>query len=153
MRLTRAARRARRSRYPPEGGRKRGEILQEGFTQEQNVLVALAQSRQPDLEHLEPVVKVLPDCAGFHGRTKVPVRGCDDTDVGLHDAGAAKSLILSLLEHTQELGLRRRTHLAHFVEEENAAAGLLDLSGLRLKRAGEGAPLVAEELGFEQRLG
>jgi hypothetical protein len=58
-----------------------------------------------------------------------------------------------LLQDAQEFGLRGEAHLADLVEEQHPACGQLDLTGLRLIRAGEGAALVPEELGFQQLLG
>ena len=66
---------------------------------------------------------------------------------------AAEPLELALLQHAQELRLRRQAHLADLVEEQHAAGGQLDLARLGLLRAGERAALVAEELRLEQLLG
>lgn len=57
------------------------------------------------------------------------------------------------LQHAQELRLRRRCHLAHFIQKQRAAGGLFELPGFALHRAGEGSALVAEELRFEELLG
>jgi hypothetical protein len=43
-------------------------------------------------------------------------------------------------------------HLADLVEEERAAVGLLEAADAAAVGAGEGALLVAEELGLEERL-
>ena len=43
--------------------------------------------------------------------------------------------------------------VADFVEEQGAALGQLDLADGRLDRAGEGAALIAEQLGLEQVFG
>ena len=72
--------------------------------------------------------------------------------LALSDPRAAQALELPLLQHPEKLRLRRRAHLADFVEEEDAAGGELDLSGLGLLRAGERAAFVAEELRFEELL-
>src|SRR5205814_9201073 len=57
---------------------------------------------------------------------------------------------LPVLQHLQELGLQRGVELADLVEEDRAAVGHLEAAGLALVGAGEGAPLVAEQLGLEQ---
>ena len=69
------------------------------------------------------------------------------------DARAAEAHELALLEHAQQLGLHRRRHLADLVEEQHAAVGLFDASGLGRHGAGERAALVAEQLRFEQLIG
>ncbi len=57
-----------------------------------------------------------------------------------------------LLQHAQDLGLRVLAHVADFVEEQAAAVGLLEAADALLVGAGEGALLVAEQLGLEQVL-
>ena len=48
---------------------------------------------------------------------------------------------------------RAQRHVADLVEEQGAAIGLHDLAdGALAARAGEGAVLVAEQLGLDQRL-
>ena len=84
---------------------------------------------------------------------QVAVGRRDDPDVRVADARAAEALELALLEHAEQLGLHRRRHLADLVEEQHAAAGLLDPSRLRRDRAGERAALVAEQLRLEQLVG
>src|SRR5439155_10804523 len=57
-----------------------------------------------------------------------------------------------VLEHAQQLDLRRGRHLAHFVEEDRALVGQLEASQTSLGGAGEGALLMAEQLALEQRV-
>ena len=66
---------------------------------------------------------------------------------------AADAVERPLLQDAQELALRRRRELADLVEEDRAAVGQLELAQPARGRAREGAPLVAEELALEQRLG
>ena len=62
----------------------------------------------------------------------------------------AEPLDLALLERAQQLGLEIDPQAADLVEEERAAVGQLELAGLARVGAGEGALLVAEQLGLEQ---
>jgi hypothetical protein len=55
-------------------------------------------------------------------------------------------LELALLQHAQQLGLRRRAHLADLVQEQHATRGHLDQTRLGRKRAGKRTPLVSEQL-------
>ena len=68
-------------------------------------------------------------------------------------AAAAQPLHLALLEDAQELRLRHQRQVADLVEEQGPAVGQFDPSEPPLVRAGEGALLVAEDLGLEQRIG
>ena len=74
----------------------------------------------------------------------------DDADVDLDVAAGAQAGELAILQDVQELGLQRQGHLADLVEEDGAAVGELELAELALVGAGEGAALVAEELGLEE---
>ncbi len=83
---------------------------------------------------------------------QVAVRGGDDADVDLDRLGAADAVDLALLDGAQQLGLQARIHLADFVEQQRAAIGFLELADAPCDGAGEGALLVAEQLGFQQVL-
>ena len=74
-------------------------------------------------------------------------------DVDLDRLGAPQPLELALLQDAQQLHLRRQVDVADLVEEERAALGELEAALLPLLRAGERAPLVAEQLGFDQAVG
>jgi hypothetical protein len=60
---------------------------------------------------------------------------------------------LAVLQHLQELRLQRWLHLADLVEEHRPLMRELELAGLVLDGAREGAALEAEELGLEQFAG
>src|SRR5690606_11336348 len=81
---------------------------------------------------------------------EIPVRRGNYPHIDLDRPRGSKTLDFTLLKHAQHLGLRLRTHVADFVQEDGAAIGLLELADLLLGRAGEGALLVAEELRFDQ---
>ena len=59
----------------------------------------------------------------------------------------------ALVEGPEELGLHVRAQLAQLVQEDGAAVGLLEQAGARGLRAGEGAALVAEQLGLQEGIG
>ena len=65
---------------------------------------------------------------------------------------AAHPLEGLLLQDAQHLGLGLEAHVADLVEEERAAVGQLELAAPPRDRAGEGAALVAEQLGLDQLL-
>src|SRR6185437_13114294 len=56
-------------------------------------------------------------------------------------------------QDTQQLGLCADGHLADFIEKDRAVVGGLELANLLLRRAGERAFLVTEQLTLQQRLG
>ena len=144
------------TRVACQAGRRTSErlrdLLEERVAEQHDVALALAKRRQADVEHLQPVEEILAKIAALDRLAQIAVARRNDPDVGLVQPGPAESRKLPLLQNAQELGLRRWAHLAHLVEEQHTAGGELDLSRLRLLRAGERAPLVAEQLRLEQLL-
>ena len=55
-----------------------------------------------------------------------------------------------LLQHSKDLGLRVRTHVADFVEEQTPAVGLFEATHALSVGARKRALLVPEQLGFQQ---
>jgi hypothetical protein len=70
----------------------------------------------------------------------------------VHPDGAVRAdrANLAILQHPQQLHLQRRAHLPDLVEEDGAAVRQLKHARTRADRAGEGAALVPEDLGFQQ---
>ena len=64
---------------------------------------------------------------------------------------AADAFDREILNRAQQLGLRGERQVGHFVEEQRAAVGVLELAAAAA-HAGGRALLDAEELRFEQRL-
>ncbi len=71
-------------------------------------------------------------------------------DVDLPVAHLTQATEALLLEDLQELGLHLGIEITDFVEEDHAAMRHLEEPNLGRHRAGEGALLVAEELGLEE---
>ena len=64
----------------------------------------------------------------------------------------AQRLNCSLLQHAQQLGLRRQRHLGHLVQQQRPAVRGAETAVAPADRAGEGATLVTEQLRFQQRV-
>jgi hypothetical protein len=145
--LTRAGRQSRRrpsKRFP--------DVLQEGFAERKDIAATLTERRDVDVEHLEPIEQILAKVSALHGLSQVAVGRRNDADIGFQQPRAPQPLELALLQDAQELGLRRQTHLADFVQEQHAACRQFDLSRLGLLRTRERAAFVAEQFRFEQLL-
>src|SRR5690349_21052146 len=127
----------------------RGEVR----SQQWNVFAALAERRHLDRNYVQPVIKILAECSALGAFRQVAIGSGDDPDVDAYGPGTAHALELTLLEYAEQLGLESRSQLAHFVEENRAAFGDLELPSLLRNGAGECAFLVAEQLAFEQGLG
>jgi len=81
---------------------------------------------------------------------EVAISGGDHARVDVDQAVSAYARELEVLEHMEELGLEGERQLGDLVEIDRALVRVLELAWLAPERAGEGAFLVAEELGFEQ---
>ena len=131
-----------------------GESLQEVIDQLGDVLTTLAKRRHHQVDDVEPVEQVLAKLAVGDHRAEVAVRRGDHPDVHAR-AGAVRPDLLQLpgLEEAQQQALHAHRHLADLVEKHRALVGVFELAGLVAVGAGEAALDVAEQLGFEQRLG
>ena len=99
------------------------------------------------MDDAQPVQEILSELAGGYALAQVPVRRGDDADVDEACAiGGADTLQFSLFEEAKEQRLHAQAHLTHFVEEQRAAVGDLELSELVAVGAGETALHVAEQL-------
>src|SRR4051794_7585692 len=131
----------------------RVELGEERLDQQGHVFLAIAQRRQLEREHVQPVVEILAELAGAHGVGRVLVGRGNHPHVDALLLTAAQTPERPLLQDAQQLHLRRRLHLGNLVEEQRAAVRELEDADAAVLRAGEGAFLVAEDLALEQRLG
>ena len=130
-----------------------GELANEVVDQRRDIVAALAQRRQFDVEDIEPVEKVGAELALLDQLFQILVGGGDAAEVHLDDLVAAHARDLALLQNAQQIGLRLQADVANFVEENRSAFGNFELAFLAVLRAGERAFLVSEEFALEQRLG
>ena len=120
--------------------------------EQRDVVGALAQCRQADRNHVDPIVEILPELPVGDHLAEIAVGGRDDADVGLDLVGAPHPPELPFLQDPQDLHLQHRAHLADFVEEDRALVGDLDQALPVRVGAGERSAHVAEQLRIEQRL-
>ena len=122
------------------------EVLHQGG----NILFPIAQRRDGESGHVEPVVEILAERPRAHQLAQVHVGGGDHPHVQGNGPRAPQPLHLALLERAQQLGLEIDPQGAHLVEEERAPVGELEPAQLARVRAGEGPLLVAEHLRLEE---
>ena len=127
--------------------------LQDGIGQHAHVLLPLAQRRHAQLDHIEPVEKVLPEPSLCHALRQVLVGGADDAHIHRffrHRPHLADALFL---DGTQQLHLHGQRQVGHLIQKQRAAIGRheeADAIGIRPRER----PLaVAEELRLHQVLG
>jgi hypothetical protein len=111
-----------------------GRVGEEVVDEERDVLAALVQRRDLDLDHAQAIVQILAEAAAGHGGLEVVVGRRDQTDVDADRLVAADALEFLFLDRAQELRLGLERHVADLVEEERAAVRGLELA-LRAVRA------------------
>src|SRR5258706_5349594 len=121
--------------------------------QQREVFPALPQRRHLDRDDVQAVVEILAERAGRDALGQVLVGGSQHPHVHPQGVLAAHPLEGLLLERPQHLGLGLEAHVPDLVEEERALIRELELAAPPRHRPGEGAALVAEELGLDQLLG
>ncbi|ABA47527.1 hypothetical protein BURPS1710b_2767 [Burkholderia pseudomallei 1710b] len=127
-------------------------LLQEVTREQRDVLAALAQRRQPQPDHVEPVIQILAEQPLPHARLEILMRRRDHPHVRAQRTVAAHAIELPVRQHAQQARLQIERHVADLVEKQRAVLGLLEAALARRLRARERAALVAEQLGFEQIL-
>ncbi len=124
--------------------------FQERRGQQGDILTPGAQRRHFQPDDVETVKQILAEAPRRHFVRQHAVRRRDDAHIHLDGFIAAHALHLSLLEHTQQLGLKRQGHFPYLVQKQRAAVRLHKASFPPSVRAGECPLLMAEQLRFEQ---
>jgi hypothetical protein len=127
-----------------------GRAVEEVGRQQPDVLPALAQGRQLDLDHVEPVVEVVAEAPGLGLGQQVAVGGGDHPDVHDPQVVVAQAPQLAALQGAQELHLGGGRHVADLVEEERAAIGALDQALAVAGGPGEGPAHGTEQLALDE---
>ena len=123
---------------------------QKGLGDLDHVVTALAQRRQLQGDDVQAVIEVFAKLAGLGQGLEVAVSGSDQAHVDLLRLHRADPTNLAFLQHAQQSRLGFQRQFADFVEEQGAAVGRFHQAGTPGAGAGEGAFLVAEQLGLDQ---
>ena len=126
---------------------------EQGFGQQRQIHAPFAQRRHVHRDGRQPVIQVFAEAPAAHVGLQVAVGRRDHPDIDGHRAVAAERPELAFLQHAQQLDLERGRGVANFVQKEGAAVGLLEQPDAIFNGSGERTALVAEQFGFEQRVG
>jgi hypothetical protein len=96
------------------------------------------------------VVEVGAEVAGLDLLAQVAVGGGDDACLADPLLGFADPLVLAVFQHSQQLRLEVEGQFADLVEEKRAVGGIFEVAGFGRDGAGERAPGIAEQGGFNQ---
>ena len=121
--------------------------------QRRHVLPPLAEGRQHDRQHVQPVVQVLAELAFVDELLEIALGPGDDAHVHRNRPGSADALHLPVLQRTQQLHLHREGHVVDIIEKQRATLCQLEPARLVLDGTGECAAFVAEELRLDQAFG
>src|SRR5579862_1430637 len=97
------------------------EERQEMSRERLDVLRALAQRWQVNLEHVQPVVQILAKSSGFDGGEQVAVGGGNHAHVGAARGRVADALVFAFLNKAQQLWLHGERQVGDFVEKKRPA--------------------------------
>jgi hypothetical protein len=97
------------------------------------------------------IKEVLAEGAGHYSRLQVAVRRGQHAHTHSNRMTAADAFKFPLLQHAQERHLRLNREVADLVQEDGAAMGRFKAPQPPLQRPGEGAFLVPEQFGGEER--
>ena len=96
---------------------------QEVIGQPRDVAAAVAQRRQVDVDQVQAIQQVFAELAALHHLVQRAVRRRDHAHVDGARPARAEHFERAVLQHAQQLDLRRRIELADLVEEDRSAVG------------------------------
>ena len=121
--------------------------------EEGNVLASFTEAWELEPNDVDAVEKIFAERAVLDQLREIPMGRDHDADVGLDRLDPAQRLVDPFLQNPQQTHLHRRRDVADLVEEDRAALGDREAPRLVALGVGEGARLVAEELGLEEGVG
>src|SRR5215813_9278520 len=116
-------------------------MVQEGSQDGRDVVRSLAERWKAELIHVQAIKQVEAKASGLDLSRQVLIGRGDDAYVDFDAVGVAEGIDDVIFEHAEQLSLRRKAHLADFVEEQRSAGGELEFAGFGVLRVREGTPL------------
>ena len=115
-----------------------------------DVFAAFGESGHLEAPEVDAGEEVAAELATRHVVHEIAVRTADELEVAVFVLGGAEGAVVLLLDCLEKhrLGLHRQ--LADFIEEDDAAVGLLEETGVVGAGAGEGSLPVSEERGLRK---
>ena len=83
-----------------------------------DVFSPFAQRRKTNRKDTQSIVEISAEGFLLHHAAEVLVGSRDDSYVSVQRAGAAQALVLLILEHSQEFGLKFQGKISNFVQKQ-----------------------------------
>ncbi len=125
-------------------------VRDQTFRKGHQVVAAIPQRRQMDMEDVKAVVEVLAKMAPANGVVGDLIGGGHDAHIHLELGLAPEPAHLRILQHAQKLRLRRHRHFANLVKQQSSMLRQFEASGPALGGSGEGSLFVPEQFGLDQ---
>src|SRR5580692_8582437 len=119
--------------------------------EQKNIFRALAKGGDTDWKDVETVEQIQTKLPGTNCRWQIAVCSGNYTHVDRKALSASNTLELAFLKHPQQGDLGLGRHLTDLIEKHRPVVRDFEAPGMPLIGAGEGALLIAEELGRHQR--
>src|SRR6267378_2866160 len=120
---------------------------------EVDVLAAVTQRRDVDLDGIQAKEKVLSEPAGSGLRVHVGVGSREHPHIDAPSGGRADALEIPCFQNAQEFRLQVERDVGDFVQEQRAAVSEFESPDAIGPRIGKGAFYMSEELAFENTFG
>ncbi len=117
---------------------------------QRNIFAAFAQRRQPQPDHVQPVIQVLTKQAFADPCFQILIGRGDDADTRANRLMAADPVESPIRQHAQQARLQLGRHVADLIQEQSAVFGLFEATSPQSLCPREGAAVVTEELRFQK---
>src|SRR5580704_3512965 len=126
-----------------------GVTAQEISSQRWNVLTAIAERGNLNLDCVQTEEKILPEASGRDFLIEVGIGGGDDPHIHAAGLGRSDAFHLTAFEHAEQLGLLRNWDIGNFIEKQRSAVSQFEAADAVGLGVGEGAFLVTEQFALE----
>src|SRR6185369_4156930 len=124
-------------------------LLEKMLRKQLDILAALAQRREVNMNRVEAEKQVLAEFSGAHFGGQIRIRRRDQAHARVISPGRADAFEFSRLNRAQQLRLLAHRNVADLVHEQRTAVRELEAAGAIALRIGERATDVTEELALE----
>src|SRR5664280_2243238 len=123
---------------------------QQAVCQGNNIIGPFPQRRDFNLNHIEPVIKFLPEATLPDRLLQVDVGGGDDSYIGMAGRIIPDAFVFLLLDESQELRLEGEGQIADFVKQQRSPVAHADPSGVVAHGAGKSPFDMSEQFTFQE---